>query len=112
MLESQITITGFIVGTIWMPAAECWKELHYDLTREQQRVEGKRDFRWHVTQAAHDGDFQSCAIAQGELTITRRRAGHDGRVVTHSRTFPLDRFPSAADCLYDDPDWWPDYGDD
>lgn len=103
----QINITGFLVGPIWWPAgAECFKRLSYDVTREDARFLEPGTLRDHVLRATNDGDFQGCAIAQGELTITSTRCDGATRV-TRSRTWPLDRFPSIADCLHEDPDWFP-----
>ena len=97
----NISIRGFLVGTIWMPAAECYKPLDYSLTDQQCRTVGKMTLRDHVVRATNDGDFQSCTLALGELVVTTR----NGRRTT-TRTFPLARFPSIADCLHPDGDDW------
>lgn len=106
---THVKIRGFLVGAIWWPVgAECWKDLDYDLTREDARIvdgsTGKvgADLRYHILRACNDGDFQSAVIAHGEVEIERRRGSR--RTV---RTFPLSMFPSVADCVHDDPDWCP-----
>jgi hypothetical protein len=38
--ETRVTIHGYLVGNIWMPNAECYKDLTYDVTREQERAPG------------------------------------------------------------------------
>lgn len=108
MRTYEISIHGFLVGPIWWPAgAECFKTLHYDANTQEVRWGEPGTLRDHVLAAAMDGDFQGCAIAQGELVIRRRKGG---RTVT--RSWPLSRFPSVADCLHSDPDWLPDYGEE
>ena len=104
--DIQVSIRGFLVGHIWMPATECYKDLNYDATREQARTIGKMTLRDHVLRATNDGDFQSCRIAHGCLVLkTTKQCG--ATRVTRSRVFPLDRFPSIYDCLnteWDGPD--------
>lgn len=114
-MRTEFTISGYIVGKIWMPATECWKDLNYTFVRHenerknpwQDAQETLRDAMLHVT---NDGDFQSCSVSHGVLTVTRRECSA-GRQVTFERMFPLDHFPSVADMVRTD---WegPDYGDD
>lgn len=112
MPHVQLKISGYLVGQIWMPATECWKELSYDVTQESKRiVGGKVTLRDHVLRATNDGDFQDCVIACGELIATRR-SNKNGRTVTVERRFPLDLFPGIADMLHDDPDWCPTWDDE
>ena len=35
MQTTSITIRGYVVGNIWMPNAECYKEFNYDVLRER-----------------------------------------------------------------------------
>lgn len=101
-LDITWKLSGYLVGPIWWPAgAECWKDL--DFTCDDTGTLRDNVVRAHC----FDGDFQSCSIAQGELIGTYRRGAK-----TVSRTFPLAMFPSIADCLHSDPDWFPDYGED
>ncbi len=104
----SLSITGYLVGNIWMPNAECFKDLNYNVTREQARTTGKMTLRDHVLRATADGDFRSCAIAQGELIVTKYLRRND-RTICETRAIPLSRFPSISDCLHDDPEWTPDY---
>jgi hypothetical protein len=110
----ETEITGFLVGNIWWPVgAECWKDVRYRCQDEQARTEGKMTLRDHILRITNDGDFQSCVIAQGEITITATRYDPERRTLCRrSRSWPLDRFPSVADCLHDDPDWWPSCPDE
>jgi len=48
MSDVQFTISGYLVGDIWMPATECYKDLHYDLTREDARFTEPGTLRDHV----------------------------------------------------------------
>lgn len=109
--HTEITITGYLVGSIWWPAgAECWKDFHHSITDEAPRM-GTRQLRDHVLAILCDGDFQSASIAQGEVTIRQTR--HDGRITTtRAKSIPLSKFPTLADCLHPDPDWLPTYFDD
>ena len=108
MRHSKITISGFLVGPIWWPSgSECFKPFRHDVADKESRWSDKGTLRDHILAITQDGDFQNCAIAQGEIVATRTNGR---RTVT--RSFPLDQFPSVRDCLHKDPDWIPDYGDD
>lgn len=108
MHTTRITLSGYLVGGIWWPVdVECWKTFKYDLTREDCRFTEPGTLRDHVLRIICDGDFQSASIAQGELTITVTKPGRK-----LSRAFPLSRFPSIADCLHPDPDWFPCFEED
>ena len=108
----KFRISGFLVGPIWWPnGAECWKNLNYDLSDMDSRFSDPGSLRDHILHATIDGDFQNCTIAQGELIATRHIFKH-GRQITESRSWPLDFFPSIADCLHPDPEWWPDWDDE
>jgi len=105
---TTLEIRGFVVGPIWWPVGtECFKELSYNVTHEDARMSGPGTLRDHVLCATNDGDFQSCAIACGELIATSYRK--DRKVV---RSWPLERFPSVSDCLHPDPDWCPQFPED
>lgn len=103
---SSIRITGYIVGKIWWPVGqECFKPIDYDVTRHS--FSDKPELRDHILKITCDGDFQGASIARGEVTIEMRNGR---RKVT--RSFPLSKFPSIADCLHPSgDDWFPDYGD-
>jgi hypothetical protein len=108
---TQIKITGYLVGYIWMPCGECWKDLEYDLSGEQRRFIEPGTLRDHVLRATNDGDFQSCSIAQGEIVVTRTsRSG--GTTIRRTRSFPMSMFPSVSDLIHDDPDWFPCFNDE
>lgn len=108
MATTRIAISGYLVGNIWWPVgAECWKTFTYDLTREEALFSSPGTLRDHILRITSDGDFQSASIAQGELTITVTKPGRK-----RSRSFPLSRFPSIADCLHPDPDWSPCFEED
>jgi hypothetical protein len=105
----SVTIEGFLVGPIWMPAVECYITLNYDAVAQQARTTGKMSLRDHVLRAVMQfgGDFQHCVVAAGSLHIDRVRTCADGKRVSYSRRVPLDRFPSIKDLIHDDPDWLP-----
>lgn len=111
-MKAQITfehsIRGYLVGPIWWPAgSECWKDLRYSITDQDFRFsDGPAPLRTHCDRAVNDGDFQHCAIAQGEI-VTRATIHRGGRVYTRTVSRPLTCFPSARDYLHSDPDWCP-----
>src|ERR1035441_6455648 len=47
-MRTKITLYGEIAGNIWMPAVECTKEFHLELTRrsEERRVGKEGRVRW------------------------------------------------------------------
>lgn len=102
-MKTEYRIRGYLVGSAWMPAAECYKPLNYSFVRDaldkaspwQDARDDLRDALLHVT---NDGDFQSASVADGFLTIRREL----GRGLTHTRSFPLDRFPSVRDLIRSD----------
>lgn len=99
---TNISLRGYIVGTIWMPAVECYKPLDYCIS-DQRRWSELGTLRDHVLAATNDGDFQSATLAHAEIVIERQTGNR--RVI---RSFPLSRFPSVADCLHPDgEDWCP-----
>ncbi len=105
----SIKIVGFLVGDIWMPKTECWKEFKYDITREQARFAPgeKLTLREHAIRATNDGDFQSCEMGDAFLVIETARILKSGTVVTRSRSWPMEMFPSVSDMVR--PDFAPVY---
>lgn len=102
-MRTEFTIRGYLVGTIWMPAAECYKNVSYTFVRNEcERRSAWQDahetLRDALLQITNDGDFQSCAVADGVLTVTRQD-GSGGRKRSYSRCFPLDRFDSVSDMI-------------
>ena len=107
-MHMHVEISGFLVGPIWWPAgAECFKPFRYDVTAEDTGLSEPGTLRDHVLRITNDGDFQFCALAQAELTITLYKPS-----LSRSRSWPLEHFPSIADCLHGDPDWFPASGEE
>lgn len=105
---TTMKLSGFLVGEIWEPEVECFKQLDYDLYAQQSRTVGKMTLRDHLLAATNDGDFMWCVVADGRLDISRTWY-RDGRHHNVSRSIPLIAFPSIADMLHPDPDWGPVY---
>lgn len=99
MRKYEMTITGWLVGNIWMPNAECYKPFKHSIDGQDSRWSEKGTLRDHVLAATRDGDFQSCKIAEGILEVSMF-VGRNGKRIT--RWFPLDMFPSIADCVKTD----------
>ena len=94
----QHTLLGYLVGDIWMPQTECWKDLAYDLTSEDARFTEPGTLRDHVLRATNDGDFQSCEIADGVLkTVATIRKGE--RLYRRVRYTDLNACKSVADMV-------------
>lgn len=109
---TEISIRGYLVGPIWWPVGEeCWKDLCYDVLREEGRFSEPPTLRDHLNHLVAElgGDFQGCSIAQGELIIRTSRRDSAGATITRTRAWPLDRFPSAKDYCHSDPDWCPSF---
>ena len=105
-MRTEYTIYGYLVGTIWMPATECYRELEYTFVRHEDErknswQDAKKDLREAMLHITNDGDFQSCAVADGVLCVRRVNEGQ-GRRSTRERTYDLARFPSVADMVRTD----------
>jgi hypothetical protein len=102
----QYQINGYLVGNAWMPSAECYKPLAYRFVREDSFrpspfSDTQETLRDAMLEATRDGDFQSCDVADGFLTITKTvQRGATMRKV--SRHFPLSMFASVSDMVRND----------
>jgi hypothetical protein len=113
-MRTKIMLHGEIVGTIWMPAVECSKEFHLELTRiprtsstrtypgiapRSMEITCLRDALLHLT---NDGDFQSCAISWARLEVCRY-FGDEMRgtrtVKVRTRVWDLRGQDQNADCF-------------
>ena len=97
----EYRISGYLVGTIWMPRVECWKDVNFIFQREHTTEPFKRvcdDLRDAMLQITNDGDFQSCAVAGGILRVINVRQRGQGRVI-REKVYDLARFPSVADMV-------------
>ena len=102
-MRTEFRIDGYLVGKIWMPATECYKPLDYTFVRKENErrspwQDAHETLRDALLQITNDGDFQSCGVADGMLTVTRQD-GSGGRKRSYSRCFPLDSFPSISDMI-------------
>ena len=112
-MRTKITLYGEIAGTIWMPAVECSKEFHLELTRiprssstrtypgiapRSMEITCLRDALLHLT---NDGDFQSCAITWARLEVSHT-FGDESRgtrtVKVRTRVWKLRGQDQNADC--------------
>jgi type 1 fimbria pilin len=99
-MKKTATITCTIAGRIWMPSCLCWKDgVKLEFGTGPWKFEG--NLRDAACQITNDGDFQSCAIVDGSLKLTRtKREGSS--IITRTRYFDLEFFPSIADCIADE----------
>lgn len=99
MAQRYVELNGLVVGNIWMPNAECWKNVSI----------GENDFRYSdgsrptlrdmAERATNDGDFQSCNLtADSEFIFTRERVTSSG-VVVRRRRMHVSQFPSVRDMV-------------
>lgn len=113
-MRTKITLYGEITGTIWMPAAECSKEFHLELTRiprtsstrtypgiapRSMEITCLRDALLHLT---NDGNFRSCSINWATLEVTHT-FGDETRgartVKVRTRVWELRGQGENADCF-------------
>jgi hypothetical protein len=113
-MRTKITITGELAGIIWMPAVECSKEFHLELTRiprtsttrtypgiapRSMEITCLRDALLHLI---NDGDFQSCSINWARLEVSHI-FGDESRgtrtVKVRTRTWELRGQGENADCF-------------
>lgn len=108
MTDTQFSVQGYVVGTIWMPAQECYKPVSYSFTRNGDKRNNHATLRDALLAVTNDGDFQSCKMADGVLIA--RRVTEGATRITREKVFPLSAFPSIADMVRDD---WngPDFDD-
>src|SRR5579864_6084287 len=113
-MRTKITFYGEIAGTIWMPAVECTKAFHLELTRiprnsktrtypgiapHSMEITCLRDALLHLT---NDGDFQSCAISWAGLEVSHYFEAEirgSGTIRTHTRVWELRGKGLNADCF-------------
>ncbi len=113
-MRKTITLYGEVAGTIWMPAVECTKEFHLELTRiprnsttstypgiapRSVEITCLRDALLHVT---NDGDFQACAITWAVLEVSHSFGddAHDAHTVKiRTRVWELRGKSPDADCF-------------
>ena len=113
-MRTTITLYGEIAGIIWMPAVECSKEFHLELTRIPRKSNTRtfpgiaprsmeitclRDVLLHLT---NDGDFQSCSINWATLEVSHY-FGDETRgtrtVKVRTRVWELRGQGQNADCF-------------
>lgn len=113
-MRKTITLCGEIAGNIWMPAIECSKTFHLELTRipsnsatrtypgiapRSMEITCLRDALLHIT---NDGDFQSCAITWAVLEVSHYfgdEAGGTSTVKIRTRVWELRGLGEDADCF-------------
>jgi len=113
-MRTKITFYGEIAGNIWMPAVECTKAFHLELTRiprtsttrtypgiapRSMEITCLRDALLHLT---NDGDFQSCAITWARLEVSHYFGDEtDGTrtVKIRTRVWELRGQGQDADCF-------------
>ena len=113
-MRTKIMLYGEIAGNIWMPAVECSKEFHLELTRiprtsntraypgiapRSMEITCLRDALLRLT---NDGDFQSCAIAWARLEVRHYFGGDTAgtrTVKTRTRVWELRGRDQNADCF-------------
>lgn len=113
-MRKKITLYGSVAGSIWIPAIECSKAFHLELTRiprssttrtypgiapRLMEITCLRDALLHLT---NDGDFQSCAITWARLEVSHYFG--DESAVTHTvrirtRVWDLRGQGQDADCF-------------
>ena len=116
-MRTKITLYGEVTGTIWMPAVECTKAFHLELTRiprnsnsrtysgiapRSMEITRLRDALLHIT---NDGDFQSCAITWAVLEVSHYSGDATlgtGTVKIRTRVWELRGQGQDADCFMEE----------
>jgi len=115
-MRAKIALYGEVAGNIWMPAVECTKAFHLELTRilrnsstrtypgiapRSMEITCLRDALLHLT---NDGDFQSCAITWARLEVSHYFGDetYGARTVKiRTRVWDLRGQGQDADCFAD-----------
>lgn len=95
----SVTMRGTVVGTIWMPAATCWKPFVIRNTDFRYSDSSQPSLRDMAERATNDGDFQSCAIAEGSVTVQMDVIANGRTMHTRTRHYDIAEFPSIADMV-------------
>ena len=101
-MTTKFAIIGAIIGDIWMPATECWKDVTRVFTRSKaniRRSDEAATLRDMVLAVTNSGDFQSCSLTGDSVLRVTRETWSKGRRVTRQRWWDLTLFPSIADCV-------------
>ena len=100
-VETKITLRGHVVGTIWMPACDAWKDVTIGNRDFRFSDGGKPTARDFALQATCDGDFRHCKLtADSEFTFRRDYYSESGRVIkSYHRTMPVTAFKSLGDMV-------------
>ena len=106
----SVRLTGQVVGRIWMPATEAWKD--FDLTFEKGSFGNIRLSRQieslgeALEQITNDGDFQSCRIGNCYMTVSYCKGS---RKVSRSRELTGRDYPEL---FHPDYPWYPPMDED
>ena len=102
-MQTTITVTGGVTGTLWMPAIQGWRgtERRFAYRRDnggpwEPRVESLKQALEAV--AADDGDFQTAGRLTADTRITVTRT--EGRRSVSRRLY-VEQFPRALKDLVD-----------
>lgn len=113
--STRIDIDGRLVGSIWMPAVECQKDLH--ATFEPLRTlsvcpafANGRGYAYSLCDAAEqatdDGAFQSARLT-ADTQVSVIRTTHDGMTTTtRIRSYWANELPSITDYVSDVESAW------
>lgn len=97
MTHYDLTLSGGITGTMWMPACQGAVSFKLNLSREIGRFTEKPTLREALSHVLMEkgGDFQDSAYtADTCLTVTARKTNR-----VKSRTWGITSFPSVADMV-------------
>jgi len=96
---TEVSLHGTIVGNIWMPCAECTKDVSLSERDFRYSDNSRPTIRDFALRATNDGDFRGSNLtADSEFVFKRIRKTASG-TVTRTRSLPVSRFKSIADCL-------------
>jgi hypothetical protein len=97
---TSITIYGTLRGNIWMPNAECTKEVQAVFTPDGGPfTEEWAGLRHALVRLTNDGDFRSCGL-DNAVAIIERRSDRTGSI--RRRTVYLRPDGENSDCFWQD----------
>lgn len=96
---TEVALIGTIAGNIWMPCAECTKEVRLSESDFRYSDNSRPSIRDFALQATNDGDFRGCNLTADSAFVFKRTRKTETGTVTRTRTIPVTRFGSISDCL-------------
>ena len=96
---TEVSLTGTVVGAIWMPCAECTKDVRLSENDFRYSDNSRPTLRDFALLATNDGDFRGCNLTADSAFVFKRTRKTATGTVTRKRTIPVTAFRSLSDCV-------------